>query len=167
MRMTKDEARERARNNFLSGLNCTQSVVAVFAEELGFDSRVLAVAQPFGAGICRMREVCGTVSGMMMCLGMSAGSPTADKAAKDAVYAHGQKLAAEFKASTGSLICAELLGLAHGAEPPTSEERTAGYYKKRPCPELCALAAGIVWEHLRGRGVKDGAQGADDNPLSP
>ena len=146
--MTREEAGACARENFFSGLICSQSVVAVFAEELGFDKRMVAVAQPFGGGMCRMREVCGTVSGMMFCLGMKEGACDGDKKKKDEIYAKGQKLADAFKKANGSIICGELLGLKQKGDSPVSSERTAEYYKKRPCPELCALAAQILWDYL-------------------
>ena len=69
--MTPQETRERATANFKSGMNCTQSVAAVFAEEFGYSpEEIAALVQPFGGGMSRMREVCGTVSGMLFCLGM-------------------------------------------------------------------------------------------------
>ncbi len=163
--MLPEEAYKRAKENFLSGLNCTQSVVKVFAEELGFDAQMmLRLAQPLGGGMCRMREVCGTVSGMMLCLGMLKGTSDADKTSKDTVYADGQKLAACFREENGSIICRELLGLvpmgtsekllkegeadSHEVSSPVSEARTSEYYKKRPCAELCGVAAKIFAEFL-------------------
>ncbi|MBQ0051294.1 MAG: C_GCAxxG_C_C family protein [Treponema sp.] len=168
------DAFERAKNNFLSGLNCTQSVVEVFAEELGFDkTSVMCMAQPFGAGTCRMREICGTVNGIMFCLGMQMGKATGDKESKDAIYKVGQELAAKFREKNGSIICRELLGLvpmgtsenlqkcgkadSHQVSEPVSEERTAEYYKKRPCPELCGMAAQIFAEYLEENSRKAGA----------
>ena len=69
--MTSQQAKEKASENFKKGFNCTQSVVSVFAEELGYDEQtLLKICQPFGGGICRTREICGTVSGMLFCLGM-------------------------------------------------------------------------------------------------
>lgn len=181
--ITPDEAHERAKNNFLSGLNCTQSVVEVFAEELGVDKDLIVpLVLPFGGGVCRMREMCGTVSGMMFCLGMKM-KQNADKNAataeqimltgqlpdyklkKDETYAEGQKLAQEFRKVNGSIICRELLGLvpmgtsealmkegkadSHKADSPVSEERTPDYYKKRPCAELCGVAAEIFAKWLQ------------------
>lgn len=160
-----EEARKRATANFLSGLNCTQSVVEVFSEELGFDKKVImSLALPFGGGTCRMRETCGTFNGMMLCLGMKLGVPDGDKNRKDRVYAIGQELASRFRMQNGSTICRELLGLvpmgtsealfkagkpdAHEAEIPVSEARTEAYYKKRPCAELCGTAAEIFAEWL-------------------
>ena len=158
--ISSDEARQRATDNFKSGLNCTQSVVEVFAEELGFDKNVLmSLALPFGGGTCRMRETCGTFNGIMMCLGMKMGVPTGDKDRKDEVYKIGQELARRFREKNGSIICRELLGLVpmgtsealmksgkadeHKASEPVSEARTEEYYKKRPCAELCGVAAEI------------------------
>ena len=35
-----------------------------------------------------------------------------------------------------------------GPDDPVSEARTEAYYRKRPCSELCALAAGILEKYL-------------------
>ncbi len=52
------EARvEAARNNFLSGYNCAQSVVLAYNDLLGMDERLAAtVSASFGGGMGRMRE---------------------------------------------------------------------------------------------------------------
>ena len=52
------------------------------------------------------------------------------------------------KKENGSIVCRELLGLSKGPDDPTPQQRTEGYYRKRPCPELCACAARILAEHL-------------------
>ena len=142
---------EKAKQNFLSGLNCAQSVLCAFEEECGLDhDTALKLASGFGAGMARMREVCGTVSGMFMAADLIFGpSDPTDKAAKDAHYAELQKLAAEFRKETGSVICRVMLGLEKsGPDDPVSEARTEAYYRKRPCPDLCALAAGILEKYL-------------------
>ena len=57
----------------------------------------------------------------------------------------------EFKKENSSIICKELLGLslpANTPDTPVSEARTPQYYKKRPCAELVAMAAGILAEEL-------------------
>ncbi len=166
--ISPEEARTRARQNFLDGYACAPAVAAVFAEELGYDrDMILRITQAFGAGICRMREVCGTVSGMMTALGMCMGSADGSKESKDAIYKEGQKLAARFRERNGSIICRELLGLVpmgqseealkagkaieHKADSPVSQARTADYYKKRPCPDLCGEAAAIFAQWLAER----------------
>ena len=50
----------------------------------------------------------------------------------------------------GSIICRELLAKA-GVAPAggtAAEERTADYYKKRPCPELCRICADLCAEFI-------------------
>ena len=69
--MTPAEAKEKAIENFKSGMNCAQAVSEVFVKEFGVDSDLIKnISLPFGAGMCRTREVCGTVSGMLFALGM-------------------------------------------------------------------------------------------------
>ena len=92
----------------------------------------------------RMRMVCGAASGMFMLAGLQNGSSTPhDNEGKMANYAFVQQLAGEFKAQYGSLICAELLGLAPKPQDPKPEERTQQYYGKRPCSEMVAQAVRI------------------------
>lgn len=153
--MNPNERGELARQNFLKGYNCAQSVVRAFDDVLesqGIDPETAArMASPFGGGMGRLRETCGTVSGMLLVLGLVAGysEPKAFEAKKD-LYGLVQKLAAEFREENGSIICRELLGLAAGPSDPTPERRTDAYYRKRPCPELCACAARILASHLQG-----------------
>ena len=65
---------------------------------------------------------------------------------KDAVT----KITAKSKTDNGSLICAELLGL-KGPVPPgqyVASERTAEYYKERPCAAKVESAARIFAQYL-------------------
>ena len=60
-----------------------------------------------------------------------------------------------YEAETGSIICRELLALQEQTSSPVPEERTAEYYKKRPCAELVALSAELTEKYikrLRGEG---------------
>lgn len=146
--MTKGEL---AKKYFESGYNCSQSVLLAFCDELGFDKETaLKLSLPFGGGMGRLREVCGTVSGMFMVLGLAKGnSDSSDRANKTDIYKDVQALAEKFKDENGSIICRELLGLdIKGKDNPTPEERTEKYYKKRPCSELCRYAADLVAEYL-------------------
>lgn len=73
--MTKGEI---AKNNFMQGYNCAQAVLLAFCDDLGFDEQTaLMLASPFGGGIGRMREVCGTVTGMYMALVLQGVTATA------------------------------------------------------------------------------------------
>lgn len=149
----KEEKMEEARLLFLSGANCAQAVLGAFCKETGLDMETsMKIACGFGGGMARMREVCGAVSGMFMAFDMICGTADfKDKEAKDRIYKKLQELAAGFKKENPSIICRELLGLTLGAntpDEPVSEARTAQYYKKRPCADLVALAAGILAEEI-------------------
>lgn len=147
--------REIAENNFKSGFNCAQSVVLAFIDLLKIDREVaLAMSSSFGGGMGRMREVCGTVSGMLMVLGALEGyTEPIEVSKKQEYYATIQALAGKFREKNGSIICRDLLGLAQGVSNPKPEERTPDYYKKRPCALLCGDAAEILEEHLKEKGI--------------
>ncbi len=145
---------EEARQLFHSGANCAQAVLGAFHKECGLDfDTAMKLTSGFGAGMGRLREVCGAVSGMFMAASLIRGSSDpGDKAAKDAHYALIQELAGEFRKETGSIICRELLGLEKKqVDRPVSEERTAEYYRKRPCVEMVELAARILEEKLAAK----------------
>ena len=142
---------EKARALFMEGANCAQAVAGAFAPECGLtEEQALVMSSGFGGGMGRMREVCGAVSGMVLVLNMVYGSgDLKDKNAKDGQYVRIQAVAEAFKAECGSIICRELLGLEKKeSTPPQSEERTAEYYKKRPCADMVALAAEITEKYL-------------------
>ena len=136
---------------FLKGYNCSQSVVAAFAPQLGLtEETALRLSAGFGAGIGRMREVCGAFCGVVTVLSMVYADPT-DPKDKSRIYALVQEAAEQYRSRNGgSIICRELLAKA-GAAPAggtAAEERTADYYKKRPCPELCRICADLCAEFI-------------------
>ena len=136
------EKAQRAKALFLEGYNCAQAVAGAFAPEMGLSVDAAArLASGFGGGMGRMREVCGAVSGMTLAASALRGynDPKAGPEKTD-TYAMIQELAGRFRAENGSIICRELLGLARPEGTPQAEARTPEYYKKRPCPELVALA---------------------------
>ena len=138
--------KEMAKELFFKGYNCAQAVAGVFAEEMGMDfDTVVKTVSSFGGGMGRMREVCGAVSGMFFVAGALYGyDDPKDMQAKKEHYARIQELAAQFRAQTGSIVCRELLGLEGKDQSPVPSARTEEYYKKRPCPEMIAIAAQIM-----------------------
>ena len=136
----------------------------VLTPEVPYDLDEIAasISSGFGGGMGRMREVCGSVSGMVLLASLlkPAADPT-DKTARTANYALVQKVAADFKALNGSIVCRELLGLSpmgsvsvnpadpHGIpESPVPSDRTPEYYRKRPCEELVGISARIIGEKI-------------------
>ncbi|MBQ5784043.1 MAG: C_GCAxxG_C_C family protein, partial [Bacteroidales bacterium] len=62
-----EERVERAVALFKEGYNCSQSVVAAYADLYGFTmEQSLKMSASFGAGIGRMRETCGAACGMFL-----------------------------------------------------------------------------------------------------
>jgi C_GCAxxG_C_C family probable redox protein len=144
------------------GYNCCQAVVMAYNDIFGIDDAVAAaLSSGFGGGMGRMREVCGSVSGMVILAGMlKPATDPSDKEARTGNYALVQDVAGEFKAMNGSIICKELLGLCgqitkpsddiHGIpESPVPSDRTPEYYKKRPCEELVGISARIIGEKIK------------------
>ena len=134
---------EKAEALFMSGMNCSQAVFGAFAEDFGMDASTAAkVACGLGGGVGRLREVCGTVTGASLVLGLKYGE---DKAV---VYPHVQAFCERFKAECGSIVCRELLAGVPATTGGAPEARTAEYYKKRPCVELVKLSVRLLEEML-------------------
>ncbi len=155
--MTKDleERVNRAVENFMQGYGCCQSVVVAFADIYGLDDTMAKrIAAGFGGGVGRMRMMCGAVSAIVMLVGLDCGQTEgSDRMGKSACYKVVQELLAKSKADNGSLICAELLGL-KGPVPAgqyVASERTAEYYKTRPCAAKVESAAKIFAQYLEDK----------------
>ena len=145
-----------AKQNFMNGYNCSQAVSLAFCEDFGLEKETaLKISEPFGGGMGRMREVCGTVTGMFMVIGLAMGNDNSkDNTTKKNVYKSVQELAEKFKEDNGSIICRELLGFQkNNKESYVPSERTNEYYKKRPCPELCKYAADILEDYLKEENI--------------
>ena len=132
-----------ARANFMAGYGCAQSVLIAFSDLTGLDEKTSArLGSSFGGGMGRLREVCGGVTGAFAVLGLLCGyDDPADKEGKSRHYADIRELARRFseRSRGNSIICRELL--------------TGEYYKKRPCPDLVALAAEVLAEMLDEKGL--------------
>ena len=142
--------REAAMANFKKGYNCSQSIVLAFADLTDVDEKtLLKMASSFGGGMGRLREVCGSVSGMFMIAGLIYGydGPETGSVKADH-YAVIQELAHRFEEKHRSIVCRELLGLSVRHDVPVPEARTEEYYKKRPCIEIIGDAAEILEKYI-------------------
>ena len=142
--------KEKAMQSFLDGYNCSQCMMLAFEDLLTIDiETALKIASPFGGGMGRLREVCGSVSGMFMVLGFLKGySEPGNYEEKKELYSHVQELARRYEEANGSIICRDLLGLSVQKEDSTPEKRTEEYYKKRPCAAKIGSAAEILDVYL-------------------
>lgn len=124
-------------------MNCSQAVFLAFAEDFGIDEPTAKrMTTGLGGGVGRMREVCGAVSAAAMVLGFAFGGE--DGSDKKTAYEKIQQFAREFRSESGSIICADRLGLPREFSTPLPEARTEEYYDRRPCSAICGDAARIV-----------------------
>ena len=149
--MEQSEKASLARDYYLRGYNCAQSVFTAFHQEMGLrEDEALKLASSLGGGVGGLREVCGAFLGMSLALGALRGYDRADDAeAKKAHYARIQAKAELFKAEHGTLICRELLE-SHGITPTAAPmERTPDYYRSRPCARYVETCARLAEEELK------------------
>ena len=142
---------DAARDYFLRGYNCCQAVLLAFAdvlEENGMaDSGLLkVVGSGFGGGMARMREVCGSFSADVILAGFLRPASSTVREDRAANYALVQEMADGFRElNGGSIVCRDLLGLGQaggrGTVSPVPSERTADFYRRRPCPEIIRNSA--------------------------
>ena len=138
----------QAETLFRKGYNCCQSVFAAFAPRFGIpEESALKLSCSLGGGVGRMREVCGTVSGMALLVSLCNGNTDPENSdAKEENYRTVRMLADIFRAKNKTIICRELLGLEKAEKQARPEDRTLSYYQSRPCPHLVKDAA-IIMEH--------------------
>jgi C_GCAxxG_C_C family probable redox protein len=153
---TADEYVAQARENFLAGYNCAQSVLLAFAKDIGeTEEHALLLASPFGAGMGRLRQVCGALSAAFFVEGALRGyTDPKDVQAKAELYARVQDLAHRFEGEMGSILCGELLGPG-ASTSPVPEARTPAYYTKRPCARCIECGARLAAEILMAKKTEE------------
>jgi C_GCAxxG_C_C family probable redox protein len=129
---------ENAEKRFLEGFSCAQAVFSAFAEDEGIEQeRALRIASSFGAGMARMGNTCGAVTGGMMVLGLKFGRTVADDTeAKERNYRLVHEFADRFNKEFESCTCRDLLGFDPGS--PEASQRFSDD------PELLKMCAGFV-----------------------
>lgn len=131
---------ERGEELFAQGYNCAQAVLLAFSDVTHLDDDAAAkIAGAFGGGMAQMREVCGTVTGAFMVLGLMDGTTDPkDREARHHLYDKGREFAEAFRSEQGSIICGELLGLR--PFPSGSAEKR----RKTPCGKLVRFAIELL-----------------------
>lgn len=130
VKYTLDERITRARQLHKEGYNCAQCVVMVFDDIYDLDTDTAAkVSAGMGGGVGGQRQVCGTVSGMAMTLGLVQYASPADKAT---TYQAVKDCSNEFTSLNGTIVCSELL------KPG-----------RKPCIELIVDAITIIDKKFR------------------
>ena len=133
--MSKAEA---AIDFFQNGNNCAQSVLAAYAADYDLSKdKALQAAVGFGAGMGRLQDVCGAISGAIIVLGLSSEFKEGDGRSKiNEVYAKVHRLIDEFTKEKGTIKCRDLLSC------NLASEEGQKYFKEHNLREGC-------WEYVR------------------
>ena len=103
---------EQAKELFLSGYNCAQSVLLSFADDMKFSKELAQkMAAGFGGGMGKQQETCGAVTGAIMVLGLLKGEEVNNNdELKAAAYGGVKDLTRDFVATYKTTQCRDLIG---------------------------------------------------------
>jgi C_GCAxxG_C_C family probable redox protein len=105
------ETTAKAQKQFESGLNCAQSVLSSFSGSLKFNEDLaLDITSGFGAGMGKLQQTCGAVTGAYMVLGVHCSKNQKDRIiAKEDASKMIQDFEQRFKMLHGTTQCNELI----------------------------------------------------------
>jgi C_GCAxxG_C_C family probable redox protein len=103
---------ENAKELFLSGYNCAQSVLLSFADDLKFSKELgQKMSAGFGGGMGKQQGTCGAVTGAIMVLGLLKGEVVNNNdELKSASYSAVKDLTRDFVAVYKTTQCRDLIG---------------------------------------------------------
>ena len=127
---------------FNNGFNCAQAILSTYCKEYGLDEKTaLQIACGFGAGMGRLQETCGAVSGAYLLIGLKHGQYLKDdEASKEKTYAMVQKFAQLFVAKNKTTNCRELLGV----DLISGDKQAVTERVRDICPRMVRDAAEIL-----------------------
>ncbi len=101
---------EKAKELFAKKFHCSQSVLAVFAEDFGLTlEQALKLGAAFGTGMCK-GEVCGACTGALMVIGLKYGQYIeGDVESKQTTNKKTIEFLEKFAKTNGSYLCNDLL----------------------------------------------------------
>jgi C_GCAxxG_C_C family probable redox protein len=140
---------EAAVARFCDGSNCSQAVLTAFAQRYDLDEGVaMRIASGLGGGVGRMGDVCGTLSGAALVLGLALGPKTREEAdAKEATYVAIKQLQERFIQRHGSNRCKELLEKDLSNPQEYEQAKALGLFENR-CPHFVETAVNLLDDML-------------------
>jgi C_GCAxxG_C_C family probable redox protein len=141
---------DNAISSFRSGLNCAQSVLTAYTDELNVDnSLAMSISCGFGAGMGRLQQTCGAVTGAFMAIGIyNCKKFTDNKDRKENTYAMIQRFNDNFKSIHGVTDCKSLIN----CDLRTEEGRrylAENNLHEKVCEKCISDAVGIVDELIK------------------
>ena len=146
--------------------NCAESVILGTSKKYqlhGEESTRLRIASVLGGGISGCGEVCGAVSGAVICLGLALGTEGTElpdefkmirETARDCVKGYMKS----FANAWGSVQCNALRAMDKGEIPPEGSLRPKGT-QRNLCDEYVAWSVGQVSNILSARSPEKSPQG--------
>ncbi len=142
---------------------CSRSVLQALQSHLHLgDAGALKASTGLAAGVARMGESCGALTGAVMAIGLALGSeePKDVQAYRDTMEAAAE-MHNRFKEETGSSLCFEIQKRLFGRSFDFKRDEEAEEWYKTAgldeCPVVCAIsariAADIILTHVESRGV--------------
>jgi C_GCAxxG_C_C family probable redox protein len=127
---------------FNQGFNCAQAILSTYGEVLGLDrENALKLSCGLGAGMGRMQETCGAVTGAYLVIGLRYGQCSAhDSDAKEKTYQLVREFSERFTERNASTNCRELLG----TDLINGDQETASRRVGQVCPNAVRDAAEIL-----------------------
>ncbi len=137
---------EKALSYFEDKFQCSQAVLAAYADELGLtEEQALKVAFCFNSGM-RKGEVCGACSGALMVLGMLYGQAEKnDFDSRTRANQMTERFLNRFRELTGSYICNDILGCDITTSEGVEYARSNGLFTT-VCKDMVARAVRILEE---------------------
>lgn len=140
---------ETAVNAFNNGFACSQAILSTFGEEYGLNKELaLKIADPFGAGMRGLSQICGAVTGSFMVIGLKYGRTKADDLfSKEKTALLVEEFFMQFQERHGSLICQQLIGYNLSLPEDRKILEQKGIIEQK-CPQFVRTAAAILEEIL-------------------
>jgi len=138
---------------FNDGFNCSQAILSTYCNEFGLDKHTaLKIACGLGAGMGRLQETCGAVSGAYLLIGLKYGKfLKEDDPAKEKTYALVREFAMLFEERNKTTNCRELLGV----DLISGDKQSAIEQVKTLCPKMVRDAAEIIEQIMFSTGAQE------------
>jgi C_GCAxxG_C_C family probable redox protein len=142
------ERSEFAKELFLEGNNCAQSVVLSFVEDYGYSKELaLKISAGFGGGMGKGQSTCGAVTGAIMVLGIIEGEKASDNnELKSGTYSAVKELLKKFTDDFESSSCLDLTGCDFNTDSGNEKFKNEGVMEKICAP--CVKRAVEIVEQL-------------------
>lgn len=127
---------------FNSGFDCSQAILSTYCEEFGLNKETaLKLSCGLAAGMSRLGETCGAVTGAYLLIGLKYGKCLPDDAqAKEKTFELVQEFERQFVACNQSTNCRELLGF----DLRSCDKQLALPVIRQVCPKAVESAAEII-----------------------